>query len=146
MRDRHDDQDRWNRREGDVGQFGGEYGGTQWGGSQTGGRQGQRGQHTGKGPKGYQRSDDRIREEISDALTMDGDIDASEIEIRVTSGEVVMTGSVDSRQAKRAAEDLAERIQGVKDVRNELRVSRGEHRQSSSEPGRTRTESSSRNR
>jgi osmotically-inducible protein OsmY len=109
---------------GGFGQMGGSSAGqTQYGRSGSAGRPS--GPHAGKGPKGYRRSDDRIREDISDALERDGDIDASEIEIEVRDCEVVLKGTVDSREAKRSAEDLAESIQGVKDVRNELRVTRG---------------------
>jgi len=81
-----------------------------------------RGPHVGKGPKGYTRSDDRIREEISDRMMADGDIDASDIEIDVNNGEVTLRGFVDGRDAKRSAEDLAESVQGVKEVLNQLRV------------------------
>lgn len=80
------------------------------------------GRFAGKGPKGYQRSDERIREEISDRLTDDGDIDPSDIEVAVSQGEVTLTGSVESRQVKRAVEDLVEFVPGVRDIRNELRV------------------------
>jgi hypothetical protein len=89
-----------------------------------------RGPHSGKGPKGYTRSDDRIREEISDALMAHGDIDASDIEVEVTDGQVTLSGSVDSRETKRAAEDLIEDVQGVADVQNSLRVAgrgQGDH-------------------
>jgi osmotically-inducible protein OsmY len=88
----------------------------------------------GKGPKGYTRSDDRIRDEISDALMADDDLDASEIEIKVERGEVTLTGTVDSREAKRSAEEIAERCQGVGNVQNSLRVSSstsGNHDQTS---------------
>lgn len=78
---------------------------------------------SGKGPKGYIRSDDRMREEISDALMADDAVDASEIEVKVEDGEVTLTGTVESRQDKRAAEDIAERCQGVTNVQNSLRVS-----------------------
>ena len=87
-----------------------------------GGQGTQRGQHSGKGPKGYQRSDDRIREEVSDRLSEHGDIDASELEVQVNNGEVTLTGFVDDRQQKRMAEDIAEQISGVKDVHNQLKV------------------------
>ncbi len=80
------------------------------------------GQYRGKGPKGYQRSDDRIREDVSEALSQDGDIDASEIEVTIQGGVVTLSGTVDSREAKRAAEDLAEDCAGVKDVQNNIRV------------------------
>lgn len=80
------------------------------------------GPHAGRGPRGYQRSDDRIREELNDRLTAHGLIDATDVECHVQGGEVTMTGFVDSRAAKRAAEDLAEDINGVREVHNQLRV------------------------
>jgi osmotically-inducible protein OsmY len=54
----------------------------------------------------------------------DGEIDASEMEVKVENGEVVLSGSVDSRRTKRRAEDVIDGISGVRDVRNELRVVR----------------------
>jgi len=78
----------------------------------------------GRGPKGYKRSDDRIREEICDRMTDDPVLDATEIEVEVTEGEVTLSGSVASRDQKRRAEDIAEAIGGVKDVTNQLRVTR----------------------
>ena len=78
--------------------------------------------HRGKGPKGYSRSDERIREDICDRLSDDPYIDASDINIRVNSGEVVLEGHTESKQAKRRAEDLVEKISGVKNVENHLKV------------------------
>ena len=78
----------------------------------------------GRGPKGYQRSDDRIREEICDCMTDDPMLDASEIVVEVRQGEVMLSGSVTSREQKRRAEDVAEQISGVRDVTNQLRVTR----------------------
>lgn len=80
------------------------------------------GEHRGRGPKGYTRSDDRIREDVNDRLTDDAWLDASMIEVRVENGEVTLTGAVDSRQDKRRAEDIADRISGVKHVQNNLRL------------------------
>lgn len=76
----------------------------------------------GKGPKGFKRSDERIREEVSEALFRDNSVDASEIEVTVKEGEVTLSGTVDSRTMKRLAEDCAEAVTGVSDVRNEIRV------------------------
>jgi osmotically-inducible protein OsmY len=76
----------------------------------------------GRGPKNYTRSDDRIREDVNDRLSDDPFVDASEIEVQVSSCEVTLTGTVDSREAKRRAEDIAERVSGVKHVQNNLRV------------------------
>lgn len=84
-----------------------------------------RGPHAGRGPKGYRRSDDRIREDINDLLTADPNIDATEIEVRVASGIVTITGVVEDRAAKRLAEDLAEDVMGVDDVNNQLKVRHG---------------------
>ncbi|MES2034378.1 MAG: BON domain-containing protein [Pseudomonadota bacterium] len=83
------------------------------------------GEHKGRGPKGYRRSDDRIREDINDRLTDDGRLDATHVDVQVIEGEVTLTGTVDSREAKRRAEDIAERVTGVGDVQNNLRINRG---------------------
>jgi len=80
------------------------------------------GQHRGRGPKGYRRSDDRIREDVSDRLTDDPWLDASNIDVEVRECEVVLSGSVTSREDKRRAENLAEAISGVKNVANNLRL------------------------
>ncbi len=80
------------------------------------------GGHAGRGPKGYQRSDERLEEEVSDRLMADDWIDASDVEVRVKNGEVTLTGTVDNRQAKRRAEDIAEQVMGVRDVMNQIRV------------------------
>jgi hypothetical protein len=85
----------------------------------------ERGRHAGRGPKGWQRSDERIREDINERLTDHPHIDASEIEVQVQGGEVTLTGTVDERNAKRLAEDIAESVSGVRDVHNQLRVQQG---------------------
>lgn len=79
--------------------------------------------HRGRGPKDYVRSDDRIREDVCDCLTDDPHIDATDVEVLVRGGEVTLSGRIDSRTARRHAEDLAERAIGVKHVQNNLRVS-----------------------
>lgn len=83
---------------------------------------GRDGTYRGRGPKGYARSDGRIREDVCDLLTDDPHVDASSVEVLVRDGEVTLTGTVDSRDARRHAEDLADRIRGVKHVGNDLRV------------------------
>lgn len=81
-----------------------------------------RGPHYGRGPEGYKRSAERITEDANDALTWDHDVDASKIQVSVEGDEVTLEGTVDSRRAKRAAEDAVERVRGVRDVHNRLRV------------------------
>ena len=80
------------------------------------------GPHRGRGPKGYTRSGERIREDVSDRLTEDAHLDPSDIEVSVTGTEVTLDGTVDSRFAKRRAEDHAEDVLGVTHVQNNLRV------------------------
>ena len=80
------------------------------------------GPHRGKGPLGYRRSDERIRELICEALADDDQLDASQIQVAVYDGEVTLSGIVEDRQAKRDAEDCTCSIAGVRDVQNLLRV------------------------
>ena len=61
------------------------------------------GPYVGRGPRGYKRPDDRIREDVCERLTEHGQVDASDIEIKVDNAEVTLTGNVVSRQAKRTA-------------------------------------------
>ena len=93
-----------------------------WFGNEDAERRRMMDQHRGKGPKGYTRSDDRIRDDLNDRLADDGRLDASDIEVTVSSGEVTLSGTVTSRQDKRYAEDLADAISGVKHVQSNLRV------------------------
>jgi osmotically-inducible protein OsmY len=83
-----------------------------------------KGIYAGRGPRGYRRSEERIREDINDRLTDDWYVDASDIEVTVNNGMVTLTGRVESRDEKRRAEDLAESVSGVNDVSNQLRVER----------------------
>jgi hypothetical protein len=80
------------------------------------------GPYFGRGPRGYQRSDDRIREDVCERLTDHSQVDASDIEVKVENAEVTLVGTVDSRQAKRMAENTAESVPGVKQVHSQLRV------------------------
>jgi hyperosmotically inducible protein len=80
------------------------------------------GNHRGRGPRGYRRTDARIVEDVSDRLTEDSHVDATEIQVEAHEGEVTLTGNVDSRSARRRAEDIAESVSGVTYVMNNLRV------------------------
>lgn len=77
--------------------------------------------HRGKGPKGYRRSDERIKEDINDRLS-EGYLDATDITVAVENGEATLSGTVNSRADKRRAEDIAEYVSGVSNVENRLRV------------------------
>lgn len=78
--------------------------------------------HRGLGPKGYKRSDERITDEVHERLTDDSWLDASAIAVAVKDGEVTLSGSVESREAKHRAERLVENLSGVTHVQNNLRV------------------------
>lgn len=78
--------------------------------------------YRGRGPKGYKRSDERIQEDVNDRLADDPYVDASELEVTVSGGEVTLSGTVDDRQSRRRAEDLAEQVSGVSYVQNNIRV------------------------
>jgi osmotically-inducible protein OsmY len=72
---------------------------------------------------GSERTDEGIREDVCDRLLTDHEIaDARAIEVAVDQGIVTLTGVVAAHNAKEAAEDVAELVQGVRDVRNDLRV------------------------
>lgn len=84
------------------------------------------GKFYGKGPKGWKYSDTKIRDDVSEALYENYDVDASDIEVSVNEGTVYLRGFIDSREAKREAERCLEHIPGVQDIQNELRVKRSE--------------------
>lgn len=79
----------------------------------------------GRGPKGYTRSDERIREDICDRLSDDDEVDARDITVTVKNAEVTLEGTVSDRRSKHRAEDIAESVSGVKEVSNHLRARKG---------------------
>jgi osmotically-inducible protein OsmY len=78
----------------------------------------------GRGPKNFRRSDERIGEDVCERLLQDDRVDASDIEVNVKEAVVILTGSVDDRPSKRRAEDIVESVSGVRDVQNQIWVSR----------------------
>ncbi len=97
-----------------------EWGEPSWGRPDYEGSSGE--SHYSRGPRGYTRSDERIREDLNDRLTDDWRVDATDIEVQVSKCEVTLNGTVDSREAKRRAEDIADSVSGVRHVQNNLRV------------------------
>jgi hypothetical protein len=102
----------WSNQSGTYGDNSGSYGSAS------------RGQYAGKGPKGWRRSDDRVKEDVCEYLERSAMIDASDVDITVAEGVVTLTGTVPDRQMKRMCEDEIEHLPGVKDVNNQLRVNR----------------------
>ena len=79
----------------------------------------------GLGPQGYKRSDERISDDAHERLTDDTWLDATNIAISVSAGEVTLSGTVESREAKHRAERIVEDISGVNHVQNNLRIAKG---------------------
>lgn len=75
--------------------------------------------HYGQGPKGWL-PDEGIKQKASVALYLTPDVDASEIEVSVKDGCVILEGLVKNRDQKRAAERCIEFLPGVEDVFNKL--------------------------
>jgi hypothetical protein len=78
--------------------------------------------YRGVGPRGYTRSDQRIREDVCETLCDSDDIDAADINVDVSGGAVRLSGTVPSRAMKHRAEDVAESCSGVRDIENAIRV------------------------
>ncbi|MDX2169443.1 MAG: BON domain-containing protein [Deltaproteobacteria bacterium] len=76
----------------------------------------------GRGPRGYRRSDERVREDVCERLTEADDLDATTVDVAVRDGVVVLSGAVADRFSRRRAEDLAAGVAGVADVMNQLTV------------------------
>jgi len=82
------------------------------------------GSQAGRGPQFQRRSDDKIYQEIWELLSNNPDLDTSELQLHVESGEVTLTGTIDSRDARWLAEDLVNSVAGVREVTNRLKVAR----------------------
>ena len=66
--------------------------------------------------------DARIQADVAARLRDDLYVDATGIAVAVNGGYVTLTGTIDSRVAKRLAEDCADTVAGVRDVHNNIRI------------------------
>jgi hypothetical protein len=80
------------------------------------------GPYGGLGPKGYSRSDDRVREDICDELTRRADIDPSRLTVRVRNGEVTLEGTVEDLRTRRLVDQIVSDCIGVGQVHNRLQI------------------------
>jgi hypothetical protein len=64
----------------------------------------------GVGPKGYRRTDQRIREQVCDRLLLDPYLDASRIVVRVVKGRVSLSGSVPTERMRESATAVASSV------------------------------------
>lgn len=72
-------------------------------------------------PKGYIRSDERVRENVCESLAHSG-LDVSDVSVTVTDGRAILEGTVPDRRTKHRVEDCADACAGVNDVENRIRV------------------------
>ena len=63
-------------------------------------------------------------EEIRELLTNNPDMDTGEVELRVEDGDVTLTGTIDSPDARWLPEDLVNSGTDVREVNNRLKVVR----------------------
>lgn len=77
-----------------------------------------------RGPKGFRRSDERLKEDLAQALMFHDDIDLSDVSIDVKDAKVTLEGNVPERWMRYAIDDIAESIIGVEEVENGVRVRR----------------------
>ena len=101
----------------------GHQGESQWGGGHSR-RFGSDTDMRGRTPKGYTRSDDRIKDDVCEQLYRTPDIDVSEVTVEARNGTVTLEGTVPDRRMKHRIEDLCEQCIGVQDVENRIRVVR----------------------
>lgn len=68
------------------------------------------------------KADKRIEEDLNSRLTDDAYVDASNIEVTVDKGVVILNGTVVDNSSKHRAEDIAALVSGVSNVENRLQV------------------------
>lgn len=68
------------------------------------------------------RTNEEIKKDVVDQLYWDSQVDASNIKVEVSEGEVVLTGTVPNYVAYKAAAGDAWAMSGVKHVRNDLTI------------------------
>jgi osmotically-inducible protein OsmY len=66
--------------------------------------------------------DNAIQQDILDEFAWDPEVEASDVGVEVDDGVVTLTGTVDSYAVKMAAEEAAQRVDGVRAVANDLSV------------------------
>lgn len=77
---------------------------------------------SGRGPKGWKLTDEKLKEKVSEVLLHSHDVDPSHLEVVVEDRVVYLRGSIPTKGMRRVAEDLVGSIPGVEDVFTELNV------------------------
>lgn len=83
---------------------------------------------TGRSPKNYHRPDSLVEEDIHRRLNHHGGIDARDVRVSITDGEVILEGTVKRWSEKRLIEDVVEMVKGVRDIQNRIKASESRRR------------------
>jgi osmotically-inducible protein OsmY len=67
-------------------------------------------------------SDEALRKRITDLLAWNSNLDSSKIAVTVQEGVVILDGTVNSYWEKFKAQEIAENVQGVADVDNDISI------------------------
>ena len=66
--------------------------------------------------------DELLATAVHEALAKDRRVDAQQVRVQAEGGTVRLLGEVDTNDERRAAEEVAERVRGVRRVENQLSV------------------------
>lgn len=120
------------------------YGDESWQGRQEAGQRGYGAYGGGstdmrhrEGPKGYSRTDERVREDVCERLCMAHHLEVCDVSVQVKDGRVELQGNVPQRWMKHAIEDVVEKCFGVHDVENRIRTQAPQHAQGDQQRGGT---------
>jgi osmotically-inducible protein OsmY len=75
-----------------------------------------------KGDQKEADADAQIEEQARDRLSRQSGVHITHLEVRVNAGDVLLSGAAPSHEAKRAAQDAVEGIDGVRNVDNQIEV------------------------
>lgn len=73
----------------------------------------------------FSRTAEVIQHEVCERLSADDCLDASDVLVSVSDGEVMLEGQVVDRRSKQRAEDIARSVHGVKQVHNRVEATKG---------------------
>jgi osmotically-inducible protein OsmY len=80
------------------------------------------GRFAGRGPANYAVRDERVFEDVCEALADDGEVDASLLRVHVSHGDVALVGDIADDRQRALAVDCARGVRGVRAVHDHLRV------------------------
>lgn len=63
-----------------------------------------------------------VKEEILNTLALDPRVGATNVEVAVVDGVVTLSGAAANEEARRAAEELARDVEGVREIHNQIQV------------------------